>query len=184
MYSAPVNCYSCDNAAINGCRRCAKPYCEDHGNAQFCADCLRPASALPSFNLYRGALLVLLVGTAVAVFLLVRPPGETRGSAPVFVGRSAPTATAQRATAETESPTATSPQATATSAATPAPTQSPFIEYIVQDGDTLFDIAQANLPPEAALTDYMEAIANLNGFTVDSPVLTVGAKLLLPRPAE
>jgi hypothetical protein len=67
-----VNCYACDQAAINACKRCAKPYCDDHGNAQYCADCLKPASALPSFNLYRGALLAMLVGTALAVVLLIR----------------------------------------------------------------------------------------------------------------
>ncbi|HXK34822.1 MAG TPA: hypothetical protein VNM91_12510, partial [Dehalococcoidia bacterium] len=77
-----MNCYACDGTATNACKRCAKPYCDDHGNATYCAECLQPASALPSFNLYRGALLVMLVGSAVAVFLLVRPPGETT-SAPV-----------------------------------------------------------------------------------------------------
>jgi hypothetical protein len=177
-----VNCYSCENAAINACRRCAKPYCEEHGNTQFCADCLRPSSALPSFNLYRSALLVLLVGTAVAVFLLVRPPGETTGSTSVFVGRNSATATVARSEEPTELAATTTPEVSPTPLATAAPTESPFIEYVVQDGDNLFDIAEAHQPPNATITEYMQAIANLNGFNVDSPILNVGSTLLLPRP--
>src|SRR5262245_28771155 len=99
-----MNCYSCEQPATNACKRCAKTYCEDHGNATYCADCLRPASALPSFNLYRGALLVMLVGTAVAVFLLVRPPGSTSSSPPVEVAGAGPTATSASGGAPTQAP--------------------------------------------------------------------------------
>ena len=87
-----MDCFSCANPAINECKRCAKAYCEDHGNAQFCADCLRPASAVPSSNLYFGALLVMLVGTALAVYLIVRPPGDSSGAATVAVEGAGPTA--------------------------------------------------------------------------------------------
>src|SRR5204863_3284043 len=91
-----MDCYSCEQTAINACKRCAKPYCGDHGNAVYCSQCLEPASALPSFNLYRGALLVMLVGTALAVVLILRPPGETKGAVPVVVGKAAPTPTSSR----------------------------------------------------------------------------------------
>jgi hypothetical protein len=183
-----MDCYSCDHPAINACRRCAKPYCDDHGNAQYCSACLQPASALPSFNLYRGALLVMLVGTALAVFLLIRPPGETKGAPPVVVGRSTPTPTAagggDQPTVAAETPRASATAGTATPAPTAAPTESPFLEYIIVDGDTLFDIAAANLPEGDDITAYARAIATLNGLDYDAPVLTVGDSLLLPPPPD
>ena len=114
-----MDCYSCEEPAINACKRCAKPYCEDHGNAAYCADCLKPASAMPSFNLYRGALLVMLVGTALAVFLLLRPPGDTKGASPVFVGNRGPTPTASGGKTEPTVAAAT-PGASATAAAAAA----------------------------------------------------------------
>lgn len=201
-----MDCYSCDAAPVNVCKRCARPYCEDHGNAQYCADCLQPASALPSFNLYRGSLLAMLVGTALAVVLIVRPPGETKGAAPVIVGHSSPTATASSGTpqptvpAETPQATASaqgataaagsttpgagtpSPQATAGAGATPAATRSPFIEYVVQPGDSVASIAQANLAPGDNIVSFQNAIINLNGLSGTNPVLHPGQTLLLPRP--
>jgi hypothetical protein len=199
-----VNCYSCDQPAVNACKRCAKPYCEDHGNATYCATCLQPASALPSFNLYRGALLVMLVGTVLAVFLIFRPPGETKGAPPVVVGKT--TATPASGTPQATVPART-PQSTAASSApgTPATpsadttpgaqstpsgdetpsaaaTENPFGEYIVEAGDTLFDIANANLPPGDDPVSFAKAIAALNGLDYDAPILPIGAKLLLPKP--
>lgn len=167
---------------MNACKRCAQPYCGDHGNAQYCADCLRPASALPSFNLYRGALLTMLVGTAVAVFLLVRPPGETNSASPIFVGRAVPTESDGDATpsVQAETPRATSTPSTPTPE--PSPTESPFAEYIVQEGDSLFSIADANLPAGDDPVSFAEAIANLNGLDIDEPLINAGDTLLLPRP--
>lgn len=180
-----MNCYACEQPAVVACKRCAKAYCEDHGNQQYCSDCLHPASALPSFNLYRGALLTMLVGTALAVFLLVQPPGETKGALSVVVGDSSPTPTVEGG-GDARTATPQTPRATSTPAGTPtpppAPTESPFIEYVVADGDSLFSIAEANVPAGDDLTAYVEAIANLNGFSVDSPVLTVGDTILLPPP--
>jgi hypothetical protein len=178
-----VDCYSCGEPAINACRRCTKAYCDAHGNAQYCAECLAPASALPSFNLYRGALMVMLLGTVVAVYLLVRPPGETRGASPVVVGRSSPTATPDGGEGDATVAPQT-PRATSTPARTPSPTvtESPFIEYVVQEGDSLFGIAEANLPADATVTEYAQAIATLNGFSVEDPILVIGNVLLLPKP--
>ena len=190
-----MNCYSCDQPAVNACKRCAKPYCEDHGNARYCAACLQPASALPSFNLYRGALLVMLVGTAVAVFLVVRPPGETKGAPPVVVGKTtataasgAPQATVPIQTApSTGEATPGTPAAGETRARTTTPsagaTSSPYGEYTVVAGDTLFDIANAHLPPGDNPVSFAKAIAALNGLDYDAPVLPIGKKLALPKPA-
>ena len=183
-----MNCYACEHAAVNACRRCAKPYCDDHGNAQYCAECLKPASALPSFNLYRGALLALLVGTGVAIVLLVRPPGETKGASPVVVGRTAPSPTASGRTAEAtiaaETPETTpSPDnttATPVANVTATPTEAPYDVYFVQSGDNLFSIAEKFLPPGDDLKKYTDAVVALNGLSSDQ-VLSVGQKLLLPK---
>jgi LysM domain len=201
-----VDCYSCDQPAINACKRCAKPYCEDHGNAAYCADCLRPSSALPSFNLYRGALLVMLVGTAVAVLLILRPPGESNGAAPVVVGRSTPTATAAGGTpqptvpAQTPASSVSATEASGTPAGTdtpgtPAADQTPaagttpeatatltlgYGTHVVVAGDTLLDIAQAYLTPGDDLVALAHAIATLNNLDYENPNLHVGQELLLP----
>lgn len=174
-----MDCFSCANPAINACKRCNRPYCEDHGNAQYCADCLRPASALPSFNLYRGALLAMLVGTALAVILLLRPPVETRG-APVLVGQSTPT---PAGASGDETVAAQTPRATNTPS-TPSPTAtatvSPFGDYVVQDGDTLYGIAEATIAPGDDIDAYARAIATLNGLDFDAPVLRPGDHIALP----
>lgn len=194
-----MNCYSCDATAVNACKRCARPYCDDHGNASYCAECLQPASALPSFNLYRGALLVMLVGTALAVVLILRPPGETKGAAPVVIGRSLPTPTvaggSSQATVPARTPDetgtaaasatgtpATGTPASGTTTVTPAGTASPFNEYVVQSGDNLFSIAQQFLAPGDDLKAFSIAIANLNGLDPVDPLLHIGQKLLLPKP--
>jgi LysM repeat protein len=192
----PVNCYTCEQPAINACRRCAQPYCEDHGNASYCAGCLQPSSALPSFNLYRGALLTMLVGTAVAIILIVRPPGASSGASPVFVGKLTPTATAAgggeatvpavtpetTGTAGTTTPEAVETPQTPEATPTQTATSSPFNEYTVVAGDTLFDIAQANLAPGDDVVKFAQAIATLNGLNYDNPELRIGMTLLLPKP--
>ncbi len=203
-----MNCYSCDQPAVNACKRCAKPYCEDHGNATYCAACLQPSSALPSFNLYRGALLVMLIGTAVAVFLLVRPPGETKGAPPVVVGKTTatPSGGTQQPTAAPKTPQSTvdatsptpdpsgTPGGDETPAGTPGTTPNPeqtpgatateslFGTHVIESGDTLFDIATANLPPGDDPVSFAKAIAVLNELDYDAPILTIGATLLLPKP--
>ena len=154
---------------------------------------------MPSFNLYRGALLTMLVGTAVAVFFIIRPPTESGGASEVVVADIAATATpssggATRTVAsgastpvasdETppagETPAATETGATATPGA--APTEAPWIEYIVEEGDTLFDIATEFAPAEDNVADYAAAIANFNGLDPENPVLVPGDLILLPRP--
>ena len=183
-----MNCYACESEAINACKRCDRAYCGEHGNEQYCAECLKPASAMPSFNLYRGALLTMLVGTALAVFLILRPPGETRGSSTVVVGRSTATPTASRGTpeptirAETPETSPTAAGATETPAV-PVATASPFDSYVVEEGDTLFTIAEQFVPAGDDLTAYLNAIATLNGLDPEA-ILAIGQTILLPRQSQ
>jgi hypothetical protein len=181
-----VDCFSCGNPAVNACRRCTKRYCEEHGNERYCAECLQPASALPSFNLYRGALLTLLVGSALALLLLVRPPDDSSGASPVVVGRSTATATPEDGAEPTVAPqtpaassTPATPQPTATPSAEPTPTVGPR-EYTVQEGDSLSSIAEATAPPGADLNAYVEQIAALNGLDPVDPIINPGDVLRLP----
>lgn len=192
-----MNCFSCDQPATNACKRCANPYCEDHGNAAYCADCLKPASAMPSFNLYRGSLLVMLIGTAIAVFLLVRPPGQSSGDSTVSVGRVTPTLTPRGGAAATLPPAVTptdesgtppeasgtpEPNGTPGTGATPeATSDATFREYVVQDGDSLFLIAENTIGAGDDIVAYVDALVNLNGWTsADTAELVPGDTILLP----
>jgi hypothetical protein len=58
----------------------------------------------------------------------------------------------------------------------------PYGEYTIVEGDTLYDIAEANLAPGDDLDAFARAIANLNGLDFDAPILTPGDVLLLPPP--
>jgi len=179
-----MECYACENEATRQCHRCARVYCELHGG-DLCAECLNPTSTLPSFNLYRGSLLVLLIATAVALWLLVRPPGSGGGEEVVII-ESTPTAQATRTPAqrtgtpeaETATPVGTTTPGTATPAGTataPAPRT-----YVVQDGDNLYSIAAANAPPGVDSVTYAQQIAAASGLaSVDTPI-TTGQTLTLP----
>ena len=176
-----MNCYACDHPAINACKRCAKPYCDDHGNDRFCSDCLQPASALPSFRLYNAALLAMLAGTALAVYLILRPPGEGSGSSPVVVGRITPAAAGGAQTVAAETPAATA-AATRTPGADATATPSPFRVHVVAEGDTVFSIAEENLAPGDDLVAFIAAIATLNDLDLETDILEVGQSILLPPP--
>jgi hypothetical protein len=172
-----MKCYSCQEDAVAECRRCGRLYCDEHGD-ELCGECLKPVSALPSYLLYRGSLLTLLVGTAVALWLLLKPPEEASESVPQII---APTAARASPTAP---PAATSAQVTLTpSPVSPTATATPEgpIEYVIGEGDTLFDIAERNLPPGEDLTEFAQAIAGLNGLDPENPVLQPGQTLLIPR---
>jgi hypothetical protein len=169
-----MNCYACANEATSQCKRCGRYYCDAHGDA-LCAECLKPASALPSYTLYRGSLLALLVGTAFALWLLVRPPGGSEESSPVVL----PQPEEAAATATVEAPTSTPIQPTTP---TPAATATPARrEYVVQEGDTLYGIAERMKPPDRDLVDFVREIAQLNNLgDVDSVVLNPGQTLIIP----
>jgi len=176
-----MNCYTCANEATSQCKRCGRPYCDAHGDA-LCAECLKPASALPSYTLYRGSLLALLVGTAFALWLLVRPPGGSEESSPVVLPQQEKAA----ATATVEAPTSTPSRLTtptpARPAGGPAATATPTSrEYVVQEGDTLYGIAESLKPPGVELMDFVEEIARLNNLgDPDSAVLHPGQTLIIP----
>jgi LysM repeat protein len=175
-----MNCYACANEATSQCKRCGRPYCDAHGDA-LCAECLKPASALPSYTLYRGSLLALLVGTAFALWLLVRPPGGSEESSPVVLPQQekatatatigAATATPSRLTTPTPSRPAGGPTATAT----------PTGNYVVQEGDTLYGIGERLKPADKDLVDFVQEIAQLNNLgDPDSAVLHPGQTLIIP----
>ena len=175
-----MECYACQNEATRQCRRCARVYCELHGG-DLCAECLSPASALPSFNLYRGSLLALLIGTAVALWLIVRPPGSG-DSREVLITQATPTAIVQgEDRTPTEEPSLRTPEATAepgTPTTEPTPTAG-LRTYVVQDGDTLIGIAERFAPPGVEPFDYASQIASASGISIDQP-LGVGSTLILP----
>jgi hypothetical protein len=176
-----MDCYACANQATRQCRRCARVYCELHGG-DLCAECMSPASALPSFNLYRGSLLALLIGTAVALWLLVRPPGSS-DSREVVLTQFTPTSIVSSgtptppATADGLTPTRT--PATAQPTDTPAATVEPRT-YVVQLGDTLIGIAEQFAPAGVAPFDYAEQIAFASGLSSADEPLTEGQTLVLP----
>lgn len=176
-----MQCYACDHQATRQCRRCARVYCELHGG-DLCAECLSPASSLPSFNLYRGSLLALLVGTAVALWLIVRPPGSGSGNE-VIISQVTPTSVVSQGTRTTtpaSSTTATS-TAVAVTTGTPQPTATAAPrEYFVQSGDTLTGIATQFAPVGVDPFIYAQQIAAASGLSsVNEPIIT-GERLVLP----
>jgi hypothetical protein len=177
-----MECYACSNEATRQCRRCARVYCEVHGG-DLCAECLSPASSLPSFNLYRGSLLALLVATAVALWLLVRPPGSGDGQEVViteFTPTTIVTQVLSTSTPSTPAPTMRTPAARET--ATPAASATPELrQYIVQEGDTLIGIAEQFAPPGVDAFEYAGLIvaASDSLASADDP-LSPGQTLVLP----
>jgi len=181
-----MECYACSNQATRQCRRCARVYCEVHGG-DLCAECLSPASALPSFNLYRGSLLALLVGTAVALWLLVRPPGPGDAQEVVITELTpTPIVTEVESTPgpATPVPTARTPAAggspTPSTSPTPEQTAEPR-EYIVQEGDTLTAIAERFAPPGVDPFQYAALIVAASDSLVSAEdPLQPGQVLVLP----
>ena len=190
-----MSCYACGRDAIHRCPRCAKPYCDEHGG-ELCAACQDPSSAIPSGAVFRGALLALLVASVLALWLLIRPPGDeesgaqagrataTRTPSPVAT-TVLPTSSVTPAGTPGISPTpggtpgisptpAGTSAATPTPAASPTPAPSPFIEYTVQQGDSLSSIAQQ-------FGTTADEIARINSIS-DPNTLNVGQKLQVPRP--
>jgi len=154
-----------------------------------------PALALPSYRVYRGSLLALLVGSIVAVWLLVLPPASAdQDGPPDSIADLVNTATAvATGTAEGEatvpadgtpgegeaSPSAT-PEETETPSPSPTPTPTPEEQrYIVEPGDTMFLIADQYAPEGTAPTEFANAIAAANGIT-DLSSLQVGQELIIP----
>jgi hypothetical protein len=156
-----------------------------HGG-DLCAECLSPASSLPSFNVYRGSLLALLIGSAIALWLIVRPPGSSDGDEVIIANVSPSPVVTQLAR------TGTPARATSTVAAltrvpvTPARTSLAATEtpeartYEVQDGDTLLGIAERFAPPGVSTTDYATQIASASDLSSLEEDIRPGQVLTLP----
>jgi LysM repeat protein len=169
-------------------------YCDDHGDA-LCDRCQDPALALPSYQIYRGSILALLIGSVFAVWLLVLPPAGADRDAPPspLAGFQPPTPTATvevtptptptpsptstaTATATSEATATSTPTATPTVTSTPEPT---FETYVVEEGDSLFLIAERFLPAGQDLGEFADAIAEING--IDDPTqIFIGQELQIP----
>jgi len=190
-----MSCYACGRDAIHRCPRCAKPFCDQHGG-ELCAACQDPSSAIPSGALFRGALLVLLVASVLALWLLIRPPGAADDDSGAQAGQptvtrtaTAPATTARPSVTPTGTPQGTAtgtpgvsptpggtPGATSTPVRSPTPEPSPFDEYTVQQGDSLSSIAQQ-------FGTTADEIARINSIT-DPNSLSVGQKLQVPKPTS
>lgn len=198
-----MTCYYCDAEAVQECPRCGALYCDEHGGA-LCQRCQDPASALPSYRVFRGSLVALLIGTLFALWMLIRPPAslDADGPLPESLAGAVPTETATAvlggeptppADGETPPPEGTagaSPTAGATAegTATPEPTQTPEatpeppteIQHTVSAGETLFSIAALYLPSGSDPTTFADQIAATNGIT-DPASLAVGQVLTIPQ---
>jgi LysM repeat protein len=187
-----MSCYACGRDAIHRCPRCAKPYCDQHGG-ELCAACQDPSSAIPSGALFRGALLALLVASVLALWLLIRPPGDDESGAqagqpsgtrtPVATSTARPSPSVAVTGTPGISPTpggtpgaSPAPGGTPTPAPSPTPEPSPFEEYTVQQGDSLSSIA-------AQFGTTADELARINSIT-DPNSLSVGQKLQVPRPTS
>lgn len=198
-----MECYLCGSEPTHQCPRCRRLYCDEHGG-EYCADCLSPASALPSSAVYRGSILALLAGTVVALWLLIRPPGESNGSSggtgsTIIVtpsvtrvvrpqatrtpsGSVTPGATSAATTPTTPGAESATP-ANGAETATPGPGETPAgpRTYVVVPGDTLWDIAGRYLPPGENLAAFAGRIAAANGLDPTTPALVPGQSLQIPQ---
>jgi LysM repeat protein len=178
-----MTCFACENAPTQQCPRCGRPYCDEHGE-DVCDSCLQPASGLPSFTLFRGSLLALLIGTILAVWLLIQPPG----------GESNAPQTGTIITPTPEASVETTPGLDATlipggspvvvgtpdAGTTPGPTTSGGTgTYTVEPGDTLSSICAAVAPALDADECVDEIVATNN--LADASTINVGQELVVPQ---
>lgn len=170
-------CHYCDRPAAEECPTCGRLYCSEHGE-DVCLRCLSPESAAPSVFAYRGSIAALVVASAVAVFLFVKPPQSKSPETVKSLATSTPsfstTATATRpggAPAPTSTPNFGSPTPRPTA---PGATSTPGGQrtYVVKDGDTLGGIA-------VQLGTTVNEIVAINPG-LDPDALTIGAELKIP----
>lgn len=202
-----MHCYACDEQATQECARCGALYCDNHGDA-LCDRCMDPASAVPSYRVFRGSLAALLIGSIVAVWLLVLPPARAdQDGPPSSIANLVQTGTPRAASSATSTPgpsdgtpaASTTPGASATPTRTPSPTPtatpSPTptatptpaatpisrdaTTYTVAAGDTLSSIAQRFTPAGGNAQEVADAIAKANNIT-DPRSIQIGQKLNIP----
>jgi LysM repeat protein len=185
-----MECYACDQEAIERCSRCGNLYCPAHGDASpagaqtYCAECLDPVNATPSGVAFRASLFGLLIASVLALWLLIRPPslpGESSGAIrplPVVSQSAQPTTSPSAETAAPTSEATAPPEATATPEGTPAPTEAPPagpIQYTMQEGDTVSGVA------EQYGIRYLDLLA-FNGLSEeDAAVLQPGDVISIPQ---
>ena len=117
-----MDCYLCDQEAPQRCPRCGNPYCSDHGE-DLCADCLNPLNAAPSGTFFRASLFALLIGSVLALWLLVRPPGLPGESSGLIIPEPSPISSPELITpVPPPTPAAETPAPDATAEPTPTPT--------------------------------------------------------------
>ena len=183
-----VTCFACEQEPEQQCPRCGRPYCNQHGE-ELCDACLQPASGVPSFTLYRGSLLALLVGTALAVWLLIQPgDGEGEGAfRPLIV-----TPTSAEAANVTPEPGTTpdGPGVEPTTAgpgepvetSTPADAGGPANNtiYTVVSGDSLSAICEQLRPASMTVTECVDQVVLRNGLSSPDDI-SIGEDLLIPQ---
>ena len=192
-----VTCYACEREPSRQCPRCGRPYCEEHGE-DVCGVCLQPSSGVPSFTLYRGSLLALLVATALAVWLLVQPTGGGETAIRPVVVTTTPTlaafVTQAPATQVAGSPVVTGTPGTPPAGATGTRTVTPATgtpaaggtvtaagEYTVAGGDSLSAICEKIQRPAGMIVpDCVDQIVKLNSLPSANDI-SVGQKLKVPR---
>jgi LysM repeat protein len=150
-----------------------------------------PTSALPSYRVYRGSLIALLIGSVFAVWLLVRPGGEADqagpssalaavlpSATPTRVGTPQPTVAPSGTPAGTGTPSGSPTAAAATSTPTPTAAPSTPTTYTVKSGDTLFSIAE-QFRGATPLNTYVNRLYQLNNLGENS-LLSLGDVIKLP----
>lgn len=185
-----MTCFACEQEPTQQCPRCGRPYCNDHGE-DVCDACLQPASGLPSFTLYRGSLLALLVFTVLGVYLLVQPPGGG-ADAPQAGTVITPTAAVSVAVG-TPAPGATGAAGTPAPGTTAGPTQSPAASptpsgaggggsgtYTVVSGDSLSSICERVKPSAMSVSDCVDEVVSLNSLD-SADDISVGDTLRVPQ---
>lgn len=148
-----------------------------------------PERAAPSAWAYRGSIAALVIGSFLALFLVLRPP-ESESSAERVRPAETPTATAEPTSTPEPTPTprrvistpVPTPEPTPTPAPTEAPTAEPTptpepaeaFEYTIVAGDTLLDIA-------ISFDVTLDEVLDLNPG-LDPDTLQIGQIILVPRP--
>jgi hypothetical protein len=189
-----MTCFACERQPTQQCPRCGRPYCDQHGE-DVCDACLEPQSGLPSFTLYRGSLLALLIGTVLAVILILQPPGDKTNAAfsPVVV---TPTqAVAQGSTGGLPTPltvqtpgartpavnqTPTNPTGATGPTGTTGATGAAGGTYTVQAGDTLTAICDKVKPATMTNSACVDQIVSLNNLA-DAGSISSGQSLKVPQ---